>query len=64
MLAPLREEGMAKKEVTDYSKFVIERQRGGWVVHFQPNIGGSDSTGFQHKTFDEAVAFIKENYET
>lgn len=55
---------MAKKEVTDYSKFTIEKVRGRWKVHYHPHDGGVVFTNMEYKTFDEAVAFIKENYET
>lgn len=54
---------MAKQELSFNSKITIERQRGGWVVTIHPQDGGAILTGFQHKTFDEAVAYIKENYD-
>jgi hypothetical protein len=53
---------MSKNEVTDYSKFSIERIRGGWRVHYHPHDGGVVFTKMEYKTFDEAVAFIKETY--
>jgi len=54
---------MAKEEISFNSKITIERQRGGWVVTLHPRDGGAVFTNFQHKTFDEAIAFVKENYD-
>jgi hypothetical protein len=54
---------MAKQEVVAHSKITIERQRGGWVVTLHPHDGGAISTMKQYKTFDEAVAHIKETYD-
>jgi hypothetical protein len=57
------EEDHDEKEVTTNSKITLEKQRGGWVVSLHPHDGGVISTMAQHKTFDEAVAFVKTVYD-